>query len=40
MLLNVMLSMRAHEHLADDDPLTPLVLSCFGESAEALQPTV
>lgn len=40
MLLNVMLSMRAHEHLAEDDPLTPLILSCFGESAEVLQSPV
>lgn len=37
MLINVMLSMRAPEHLAPDDPLTPLVLCSFGEAAELLQ---
>ena len=38
MLLNVMLSMRAPEHLDPDDPLTPLTTCAFGEHLDLLEP--
>ena len=38
MLLNVMLSMRAPEHLDPDDPLTALTACAFGEHLDLLQP--
>ena len=37
MLLNVMISMRAPEHLTPGDPLTTLALCAFGEDLEVLQ---
>ncbi len=37
MLLNVMISMRAHEHLGDGDPLAALATCAFGEAAELLE---
>jgi len=37
MLLNVMLSMRAPEHVAPDDPLSALTACAFGESLELLE---
>jgi AcrR family transcriptional regulator len=36
MLLNVMISMRAHEHLHDGDPLAALATCAFGDAAELL----
>ncbi|CAI9418403.1 TetR/AcrR family transcriptional regulator [Nocardioides sp. T2.26MG-1] len=37
MLLNVMLSMRAPEHLAPGDPLTALTTCAFGDALEMLE---
>ena len=37
MLLNVMLSMRAPEHLSPDDPLTALTTCAFGDALELLE---
>ena len=37
MLLNVMISMRALEHLEPDDPLAPLTACAFGETVELLE---
>lgn len=37
MLLNVMVSMRALEHLEPDDPLAPLTACAFGADLEMLQ---
>ena len=37
MLLNVMISMRAPEHLTPGDPLTTLALCAFGDDLEVLQ---
>ena len=37
MLLNVMLSMRAPEHLEPGDPLTALATCAFGDALEVLQ---
>ncbi len=37
MLLNVMLSMRAPEHLAPGDPLTRLTACAFGDALEVLE---
>jgi AcrR family transcriptional regulator len=37
MLLNVMISMRAPEHLGSDDPLTALATCAFGDELEMLQ---
>jgi AcrR family transcriptional regulator len=37
MLLNVMISMRAHEHLDEGDPLTALTTCAFGDALEMLE---
>jgi hypothetical protein len=37
MLLNVMLSMRAPEHLDPGDPLTALTTCAFGDALELLE---
>ena len=37
MLLNVMISMRALEHLEPDDPLAPLTACAFGDAVELLE---
>jgi AcrR family transcriptional regulator len=37
MLLNVMISMRAPEHLEDGDPLTALTVCAFGDALELLE---
>ncbi|MDF1602971.1 TetR/AcrR family transcriptional regulator [Nocardioides sp. YIM 152315] len=37
MLLNVMISMRAHEHLGEGDPLTALTTCAFGDALEMLE---
>ena len=37
MLLNVMLSMRAPEHLEPGDPLTALATCAFGDALELLE---
>ena len=37
MLLNVMISMRAQEHLEDGDPLTALTTCAFGDALEMLE---
>jgi AcrR family transcriptional regulator len=37
MLLNVMISMRALEHLEPDDPLAPLTACAFGDALGVLQ---
>ena len=37
MLLNVMVSMRALEHLEADDPLAPLTACAFGDAIELLE---
>jgi AcrR family transcriptional regulator len=39
MLLNVMISMRALEHLAPDDPLAPLTACAFGDALPLLEST-
>ncbi|GAA4375167.1 TetR family transcriptional regulator [Nocardioides caricicola] len=39
MLLNVMISMRALEHLEPDDPLAPLTACAFGDTIELLEST-
>ena len=39
MLLNVMISMRALEHLEPDDPLAPLTACAFGDAIELLGST-
>jgi AcrR family transcriptional regulator len=38
MLLNVMVSMRAPEHLGEDDGLAPLTSCLFGDKLELLEP--
>lgn len=40
MLLNVMISMRALEHLEPDDPLAPLTACAFGDAVELLESKV
>jgi hypothetical protein len=43
MLLNVMISMRAHEHLHEhpdpDDPLSALAACAFGDAGELVERT-
>ncbi len=38
MLLNVMVSMRAHEHLDKPDELNPMTVCCFGDALPFLTP--